>query len=190
MIARLSPVLLAVVAACGSTPKSTFYLLSAEDARLGDPAGPVVHVSPVALPSYLARPEIVAREAGHRLSLADFERWAEPLDESFSRALTLDLAAALPGALVVEEPWEVVDVPGREASRVSVNVLRFDVDERGVARLDARWTVERNGDAATLRVHGSALASEPVGSATAERVTALSALVDELARAIAAELGR
>ena len=47
----------------------------------------VIGIRPIDFPKYLDRQQIVSRTNGHRLKLAEFDRWAEPLGWSFARAL-------------------------------------------------------------------------------------------------------
>ena len=85
---RLSTVLtlacLALLASCGSTKPSRFYVLSrvAGSADLtGLEGGPEVRIGPIELPKYLSRPEIVTRNGKNRIVAAEYDRWAADLKE-------------------------------------------------------------------------------------------------------------
>jgi hypothetical protein len=147
--------------------------------------GPTVLVGPVSLPEHLERHEIVVRSEGHQLHLLDYDRWAESLEEGFTRTLVQDLCAGLPSRSVAEHPWEV---QGQAAYRVSVSVLRFDADANGVVRLHARWAVADARDSASQRVRYSALERAADVDDVPAVVRTMSELIAELANGIAVDL--
>ena len=86
--------------ACTSTP-SRFYVLSSLSASETIAAtaatqGPVIGVGPITLPKYLDRPQIVTRAGSNQLALAEFDRWAEPLQDNVARVLAENLAPPHP----------------------------------------------------------------------------------------------
>ena len=86
--------------ACASTP-SRFYILNTLTASETIPAtaaarGPVIGVGPITFPKYLDRPQIVTRASRHQLTLGEFDRWAEPLQDNVSRVLAENLALPHP----------------------------------------------------------------------------------------------
>ncbi len=136
----------AILAGCGVTKPSRFYILTPSDDS-GPPAmttpGPAVGVGPVSFPAYLDRPEIVHRSGNNQLHYAGSERWAEPLETTFTRTLAENLAILLPSDRVALYPWS------RSAQleyQVTVNVVRFDADANGTVVLMAGWEVIRAGD--------------------------------------------
>ncbi|MGH7872044.1 MAG: PqiC family protein, partial [Candidatus Binatia bacterium] len=103
-------------AACGSfsakPDPSRFFTLSAlpapEDAAKkapGDSSGISLGIGPITLPGYLDRQEIVIRVAQNQINLAENDRWAEPLEENFSRVLSQNVAALLRADRVNAYPW-------------------------------------------------------------------------------------
>lgn len=180
--------LMLVLASCGSTPDSRFYILSARDARTEEPDGTIVWVGPVVLPDYLMRSEVVSLSTEHSLEVADFDRWAEPLVEGFSRALVLNLGAELPASRVIEDTWEAPVEPGMSVLRVTVTVLRFDACDDGQVRLQARWTLGGMGEAAPPKVFTTSLARPSPGEDIHGQVEVMSALIDDLAQEIAGAL--
>jgi uncharacterized lipoprotein YmbA len=135
--------LVMVALGCGTSAPSRFYALSPLVADAEAPFSDVaLTVGPWILPEYLDRPQIVTRSAGAELELAEFHRWAEPLGDSFSRVLAMNLSALLDSSQVHEfslESQQIGDL------FVGGRVYRFDVDESGLAVLDVQWTVE-DGD--------------------------------------------
>ena len=84
-----------LLGACGTTPASKYYLLSAETSRVPQGSTPSLGVGPIEIPEYLNRNALVYGREGNRLHVANFERWAEPLDSSIGRVVSLNLAALL-----------------------------------------------------------------------------------------------
>ena len=136
--------------ACAPPHPTRFYTL--EPAATATPAtaveGPPVGLGPVDLPAYLDRPEIVTRQGEHQVRMAEFDRWAEPLQGLLAGLLADRLHAALGGRDVVRLPARGGAEPGYG---VAVAVDRLDADETGRVVLDARWRVYRVGDGRTVR---------------------------------------
>jgi uncharacterized lipoprotein YmbA len=99
----------------------------------------ILVVGPWIIPEYLNRPQIVTRTSSAELELAEFHRWAEPLEDSFSRVLAMNLGTLLGSS----EVWEfATDLAARADYVVGGRVYRFDVDESGLAVLDVQWLLE------------------------------------------------
>src|SRR5262245_66066254 len=86
--------------ACASTP-SRFYILNALTASdtmaaTAGEQGPVIGVGPIMLPKYLDRPQIVTRASRNQLTLGEFDRWAEPLQDNVTSVLAENLARLIP----------------------------------------------------------------------------------------------
>jgi uncharacterized lipoprotein YmbA len=101
-------------------------------------------------------------------------RWAEPLEGAFQSTLALDISSQL-GADVILHPWYGTETP--EYS-VSVDVLRFERDDRGTAHLWARWEVRNSS--------GKVIATEAFRTSEAPRDEAVSGSVSAQSRAVAA----
>ena len=133
-----------VVAGCGSSQPSQLYLLrSLRESEAGvsttaDKIGPAVLIGPVTLPAYLNRVQVVTLAGDHELVLDEVNRWAEPLQENFSRVLVENLS------LLLNTP-EVYAFDRRGSTPVDfqiiIDVTRFDTDANGGAYLTAFWRV-------------------------------------------------
>jgi uncharacterized lipoprotein YmbA len=94
-----------------TTPPARFYVLSALPG--GEAASPVaaaerglaIGIGPVTFPKYLDRPQIVTSTSPYALNMAEFDRWAEPLESNFVRVLAENLALLIPMARFVVAPW-------------------------------------------------------------------------------------
>ncbi len=177
-----------LLGACGTTPASTFYLLSAEASGFPQGSTPSLGVGPIEIPEYLNRNALVYSREGNRLHVANFERWAEPLDSSISRVLRLNLASLLDTQNVQSFPWSKSDKP--EYS-VEVTVLNLDANDEK-ARLIAEWHIYRAEKRETIlrRVVElqTSIATGPVTAA--EVASAYSNLLLQLSEIVATEISR
>lgn len=122
----------------------SYYQLSAQEAARTAPATTeagkmVLGIGPVRLPEYLDRPQIVTRLTPNRLQLADSHRWAEPLSENIPRVLGENLSALLGTDRILLYPW-----PSSRTTdyQLLVEVLHFENESDGAARLVALWSVK------------------------------------------------
>ena len=140
-------VALPLVGACGRSKPARFYTLSPLYAA---PASPEAFraiqlgVSIDEFPEYLDRPQMVGRAGGSRLDIAEFDRWAEPLEGAFARTLCEDLRSRLGHENVALFPWRDSD---RLTHRVSVEVVRLVGSVGGDVELVVRWSVAADGKA-------------------------------------------
>ena len=130
---------------CGSSPPASFYTLSPSPLTpIGSAVDSGITIGPIDIPDYLNRPQIVTRGEGSELKLAEFDRWAEPLEDSFQRMLTTNISELLDSDQVVEYPSKQRFGLHRH---VVVRIQRFDSDNRGNAVLEAKWGIlDSNGD--------------------------------------------
>ena len=129
-----------VAAACGSTPKESYYTLSGTPSQL--PASSTsaisVVVGPVAVPDAVDRSPMVLRTGPTQVDIDDFHRWAEPLKAGIPRAVA---------DLLMRELGTPRVLAGRAASgtpvdyRIAIDVQRFDSSLSEGATLDAAWTI-------------------------------------------------
>lgn len=180
-----------VLAGCSGSEPSNYYLLSA----LPAPETPIratssdqlaVGVGPVSLPMYLDRPQLVSRASPNRLDLAEFNRWAEPLQDMFSRTLAENLSALIGSDLVYVLPRR--HVPELDY-QVAVEVFRFDRSADGQVKLLARWTILTDDEATALLTRRSMIIEPaPPESDPEAIIVALSRTVETLGREIARDL--
>jgi len=180
-------VLLATLAAgCTATQPTSFYTLSADPGGKAAPRahqGLTIGLGPVTLPAYLDRPDIVTRAGANQMRLGDFSQWAEPLEPLLTRIMAEDFYA-LTGAKDVIPIPQRGDLPLDRV--VEVDFARFDADEAGAVKLDARWRVYR-GDNETLVASGRSQVAEQ-GAAVPDYdaiVAAMSRAVGQLSAEIA-----
>jgi uncharacterized protein len=176
---------LLVLGACASTP-SRFYVLNPLSASETVPAtaaerGPVIGVGPITLPKYLDRPQIVTRSGRNQLTLAEFDRWAEPLQDNVSRVLAENLARHIPTDHILLHPWP------RSAPvdyQVAVEVRQFDGWLGGESTLLARWSI-LDGAERELFNRMAHLHAPSGGQGYEAMVVVMNQMIDTLSRDIA-----
>ena len=95
-------------------------------------------IGPVKFPGYLDRQQLVTRISQNRFAVAENDRWAEPLEENFSRVLSQNLSILLQTDRMVAYPWERSQRP---MYQVQVEVLRFEPNAEQLVELSARWII-------------------------------------------------
>lgn len=181
-----APTLL-LLAACGSTPAQVFDLSPRvpDDpaAALPSRGGPLIWVDKPSVAGYFDRTQMVTRGgAGSRISIHEFEIWSDPPADLIQRAVVDDLAHRFGPDRVMATPVAHYATPGWQ---VALDVIRFDVNEGGVAVLDARWTLLAGSSdrlLASRREWIEAPSGDPADPA--KRVTALREAVAMLATRI------
>ena len=81
---------------------------------------------------YLDRQGIVTRVSPNRFVVAENDRWAEPLEENFSRVLARNLSILLQTDRIVAYPWERSQQP---TYQIQVEVPRFEPTAEQVVEL-------------------------------------------------------
>ena len=176
---------------CASTEPSRFYILqSVSNAGLQsqdvmDRNGVAIGIGPVKIPDYLDRPQIVTRISHNELHLAEFDKWAEPLEDNFSRVFAENLSSELSTNRIFFFPWKrstVIDY------QITVEITRFDSEADGNSVLIARWRI-LGGDESKVLSSGKSRFSEPVDVNDYNAiVSAMSQNLANLSGKIAAEI--
>jgi uncharacterized lipoprotein YmbA len=134
--------MLIVLAACGSTPPSDYYVLSAAATETPTGDSPSLGVGPVSIPEYLNRNSMVFNRDGNKLEIASFARWAEPLESGISRVLSINLASRLNTEDIQVFPWHPSQAPD-----YAVGVRLLVLDSNSVrAQLVAEWSLRTKKD--------------------------------------------
>ena len=195
LISRLSMLTIVALfmhlAGCASSAPTRFYVLSpltsskAESQALKDEGCIVIGIGPVELPAYLDRPQIVTRVSENELNLAEFDKWAEPLKDNFSRVLVENLSILLYADAISIFPWKG---PTPINYKVEVTVVRMDGNVGGNASLVARWAIFRENDRKMLLMRQSSfsrlLSSESYKALVSAQSRAIADLSHEIAEAI------
>ncbi len=190
------PLLLSACSSTGKNADTRFYLLSQlppETAPLSSaPTQPplAVTLTPIQLPQYLERPQIVVRVAQNRLELSEFDNWGGSLEKNMSRVLVANLSI-----LLASPDIQITTLrrPTNSDAHVEVQVMQFERSPNGRAVLNAQWRLygpDREQPPKLTRV--SRLTSDPIpepeSTPTPDRtadVAAMSQLLGALSKTIA-----
>ena len=181
------------LASCGgfspSPDPSRFFTLSplpqVEQGSLKNSTKPekmFLGIGPIKFPGYLDRHEIVVRSTQNRFDVSETDRWAEPLQENFSRVLSENLALLLNTDLIIIYPWSPTERPRYQ---VEIDVLRFETNRERNGQLLARWSVVAGADKKVAVVKESRIIRNAKEKSTDGSVAALSEAVGDLSREIA-----
>jgi uncharacterized lipoprotein YmbA len=170
---------------CGSSPKQSYYTLSAAAVMNG--AAPAsgessysVAVGPVTLPESVDRPQLVLRVGPNEVTFVELHRWAGPLKGEIPRIIADNLAADLNVKRVAAYPQSA----GENADyRVLVDIQRFDSALGESVTIDALWTIKRQSDGASRT--GRSTAKESSSGSYDAMVAAHSRALATISREIA-----
>lgn len=183
MSRALTTIVAAMIFGCASSPPTRFYRLTPEAVPASASSARAVIVGPFQLADYLDRPQIVTREGSGVVTVADFDRWAEPLDANFQNVVAANVGRLLGSDQVLEFPAQTIMKAER---RVMGRVSQLDVDAAGRAVLEVQWGV-LNGDggvsAPARRSHYEMPAS---GKTYSAKVAALNSAVARFSEDVAA----
>jgi uncharacterized lipoprotein YmbA len=154
----------------------------AQDAAGTNPL--VLGIGPIKFPGYLDRQQFVTRVSQNRFAVAENDRWAESLEENFSRVLSQNLSILLQTERIVAYPWERSQQP---TYQVQVEVLRFEPNAEQIVELWARWSI-MDGAKKTISVRESYLTHPARDKSTEASVASMSELVSDLSKEIAAAI--
>ncbi len=136
-------VVVALAAACASSPPSRFYTLS-PTASSGTVTSKVsVVVGPVSIPALVDLPQIVVSTGPNQVSIDEFNRWASPLPDNISRVVAENLVLLL-GTPHVSQFQRSLNVDAD--FRVAIEVQSFGSAPGDAATLNAVWIVRRLRD--------------------------------------------
>jgi uncharacterized protein len=178
-----------VLAGCGTTPPSKYYVLNAvkaqETASQTSTASQsaFIAVGPVQIPDHLDRPQIVTRTARNELAINEFDRWGGSLKENVDRVLVENLSVLLASDGVTIVSWKR-RVPG--AHRLSVEMNLFDAVPGRSVLVKATWSVSSPDGTKSLLVRGSTVSQPLTDKGSSAVVAAMSQALGALSQEIAA----
>lgn len=179
--------LLALTGCAGSEPVHYYVLSASSEAPTNSMVARniAVGVGPVEMPEYLDRPQIVTRTSQNELSMAEFDRWAESLEDNTIRVLAENLTVLLPSQRVSVYPWKRTTPIDYQ---LMVQVTRFDRQEQGESVLTARWRV-LDSSGGELLAQTSTYRELPTGPEYAATVAAMNRNLEAFSRDVASRIG-
>lgn len=177
-----------LLAGCGTTPPTRFYLLTPEDQSTGNrvlSSDMVVGVGPVRLTDYLGRPQVVFRESSNRLKIEEFERWGGSLETNIGWVVAENLTRILGTESVVTFPWERAMVP---EFQISIDIRRLDATANNETRLTALWRILGDDGRKILAIHRSDITQRATDTSIEALVAAQSRALTTMSEEIAAKI--
>ena len=176
---------------CARSQPARFYVLTPAhqpgEVPSEQPAGKqlLLGIGPIKFPEYLDRPQITGRSSGNRLTLAEFDRWAEPLESGFSRVLAENLSALLSTDRVLLFPWKSSE---HIHYRITIDVIRFDGVPGKEISLATRWASFGPDGGELVPPRGSTITVPTKAPGFEALAGAMSEAVGKLSREIASAL--
>ena len=174
----------------GPSGPTNFYMLSPlSPSQAGTSAGPAegrirIGLATVVVPEYLNRNEIVFNLDNTVYQLAEFNQWAEPLNDNLTRVLAENLTN-----LLHEDSIDVFlasDSSIPADYRLEVDVLRLDGNLGGQAALVVQWVLLAAEEDELMLMRRSKYQEPAADNTYKGLVLAKSRMVEKLSRDIAA----
>ncbi|MEP1229415.1 MAG: PqiC family protein [Litorimonas sp.] len=172
---------------CASSPDTRLYVLSAQTsgqvANWGQ-NGPNVLVGPVNVPGHIKRSEIVYRASNNLITLNEYDRWAESINQNISEVLSENLTNLLASNSVYTEKSNFLTRPD---VIIRVDVNSFGLVENQQVVLQASWEIEdrRNG---STELKTQRFQVTPQGEDAPAVVAAMSTAIKQLSEILAQQL--
>lgn len=170
---------------CATSPEPRYFRLTPEAAPARAASTRAVIIGPFQLAEYLDRPQIVSRDSANQVIVAEYERWAEPLDSNFQEVVAANVSSLLGSDHVLEFPAQTILKPD---SRVSGRVSRMDVNNEGLAVLEVQWGVLNADGSVAQEGRRSRYEANAADGSYAARVRAINSTVARFSEDIAAVL--
>ncbi len=179
----LISVLMMLLSGCAfkSSAESEYYMLASAPLphKQSDPDDELIIVGPITMANYLKRASIVTRVSDHEYDISKLEQWGGNLDGEFQMALVKNLSALDTNRMYIRYPG-MVSVKGDYSLRM--DVLRFDAESSGRARLEASWGwIDKQG---LIFAGGNFSKTKTSGRTIESMVAAQSELLKELSEEV------
>jgi uncharacterized lipoprotein YmbA len=138
-----SLIYIVIMTGCSHTAPSKYYVLT----PIKDTATPtefdagkihIIGVGPVKFPKYLNRSQLIRFSGENEVVLEEFNRWAEPIEQNFTRVLRTNLTRLLESSYAIDYPWK------RSLNvryQIMLDIHQFETDPDGSVTLKAHWAI-------------------------------------------------
>lgn len=139
----------------------------------------------VEVSEYLARPQIVTRTGASELMLAEFDRWAEPLNGQLSHVIMENLSN-----LLADHRIRILSMRRSKKAdyKLEIRIIRMDGKRGDALTLIARWSLIKAEGGEVARIKRTRITEPVLGSDYHALVDAHSQAVNKLSREIAEEV--
>jgi uncharacterized lipoprotein YmbA len=174
----------------GPSGPTNFYMLSPlSPSQAGTSAASAegrirIGLVTVVVPEYLNRNEIVVNLDNTVYRLAEFNQWAEPLNNNLTRVLEENLTNLLRGDSI--DVFLASDSSIPADYRLEVDVLRLDGNLGGQVALISQWALLETEDGGLILMRRSEYQELAADQTVKELVLAQSRMIENLSRDIAA----
>lgn len=131
------------ITGCSHTEPSRYYILSPIKDTTSLTSSDfetkhIIGVGPIKFPDYLARSQIIRFSGKNEILVDEYNRWAEPIEQSFTRVLRTNLTRLLPSSYAIGYPWERAL---KVRFQVMLDIHQFEIESDGTVSLNAHWTI-------------------------------------------------
>ena len=181
---------LLLLASCGSSTPSRFYVLTPLTAGKPTPAphGLAIGVGPVVIPQYLDRPQLVTRSSDNRLDVGETDQWGGRLSDNITRVLAENLSGLLQTDRISIYPWTDATAVGIQ---VTADIVEFERDAGGTVTLSAFWNITDVANAKILVTRRSTITKDVGAKGTDSydaTIAAMSSALADLSQEIADQI--
>ncbi len=180
---KLSVILLLLsLTACGTSPKTNFYLLSSDNDIEKSPDGNIsIGIWQIALPELIDRPEIVTKTGPYTIDMADFHRWAGSLENNVTILIAEELSHNLNTGYIVISPWSSY----RNLDyQIKVHIREFTGELGGESKLEGAYVILNGKGNKKFLEQSFSLKEKAKGKGYDDLVSAMSQLVIRLSAQI------
>lgn len=186
--------LIASLCGCATGGSARYYTLvavhpSGQETQAFRKGESIVAIGPVTLPDYVDRPGIVTRSAGGEVNIAEFDRWAGPLEDEVTRVLVEDVAAAFRPEGLAAVSWRQ---RGPRRLNIPVTIVRLDAVPGRSVQINVQWSIRGIGPDRDTRFYQESFEAPAPGPGYRSIVDgisrALAGLADRIARTAAQSL--
>ena len=177
------------IGCAGRSLSARFYVLSpmafsmAETINIsGFSQKTVIGISPVTLPKYLRKSQIVTRTGGNELHLAEYERWAGKIEEDIGRVITENLGHILDTDKVVS--YSSME-PISSDYIIKMDISRFDGRLGGNLEFFVRWAIFDSQGKVLYGIKATHISEPTTGNGYADMVAAQSRALYNFSRELA-----
>ncbi|MEH6404338.1 MAG: PqiC family protein [Sneathiella sp.] len=132
-----------------SVPTQFYALQGAETSylksmKIPTSAGLQVGIGPIEIPGYADRSQIVSVAKDSKMKIADFDHWAEPVQNNIERILVSNISGLISSKQVF--PYPASFQPGIDTLQVSMEIGDMIQTETGMVRLSVSWNIKKMSD--------------------------------------------
>jgi uncharacterized lipoprotein YmbA len=173
----------------GRSKQARFYVLTPEagsalqmNKKPGIVSDLAIGISPVTLPKYLKKQQIVTRSGNNELQLAEYDRWAGKIEEDIGRVIAENLSHLLGTDKVVAYP--AMEAIAKDYD-IKIDITRFDGQLGGDIELSVRWSVFDAGGKVVYGVKATDIFEPTMGGGYEHLVAAQSRALSVFSRELA-----